>query len=70
MNITEFKKVAKEPVTGGGDSGAPADALIIEKVDNGYILRCIRGGAEEGLVEECLVFLDRSELMKDIAGRI
>jgi hypothetical protein len=55
----------------GGDNGSPtADCLIIEKVNNGFILRAIQGGEDEGVVQECRVYLDRSELLRDIAARL
>ena len=58
-----------KPQTGGKDNGSGSDCLIIEKVDNGYILRAMKGGDEE-ILEECKVYVDRAELMKDIASRI
>lgn len=60
-----------KPQTGGKDSGPTSDAIIIEKVVNGYILRCLMSteNPEEPL-EECRVYLDREELMKDVAARL
>jgi hypothetical protein len=64
--ITELR-----PQTGGGDSNPTSDAIIIEKVDNGYILRCIQATENPEIqIEECLVYLDRAELMRDVAARL
>lgn len=64
--ITELR-----PQTGGGDSNGTSDAVIIEKVDNGYILRCIKATENpEAPIEECRVYVDRSELMRDLASRL
>jgi hypothetical protein len=64
--ITELR-----PQTGGGDSNPTSDAIIIEKVDNGYILRCIKATENPEIqIEECRVYLDRAELMRDVASRL
>jgi hypothetical protein len=61
--ITELR-----PQFGGGDGGSGLDCLIIEKVDNGYVLRALCGGDET--IMECRVYSDRAELLKDVAARL
>jgi hypothetical protein len=64
--ITELR-----PQAGGGDTNPTSDAVIIEKVDNGYILRCLKATDNPDVqIEECRVYTDRSELMRDVAARL
>jgi hypothetical protein len=64
--ITELR-----PQTGGGSDNPTSDAIIIEKVDNGYILRCLQATDNpEVQLEECRVYTDRAELMRDVAARL
>lgn len=63
--ITELR-----PQTGGGSGEMLAGAIVIEKVDNGYILRVLQQGGDEEAMVECKVYTDRAELMRDVAARI
>lgn len=65
--ISELKKA--EPKLGGGDNGGGVDCFIIEKASNGFILRLLTGGPnpEEGVMEDTLVYTDRSEMLRDLA---
>lgn len=64
--ITELR-----PQTGGGNDNPTSDAIIIEKVDNGFILRCLKATENPDIqIEECRVYTDRAELMRDVASRL
>jgi hypothetical protein len=58
---------ASEPVTGGGGGGSMPCAVLIEPASNGYILRLLGGDGEEF---DCLVFTDRSELLRELASKL
>jgi hypothetical protein len=54
--ITQLPQLT--PQLGGGGSSPGADCLIIEKVDNGFILRSIcADGSDDGLMQECRVYV-------------
>lgn len=68
--VSELKKVTASQVqtkTGGGDGMDLSKAIVIEKADNGYILRTL---GLEGEEMECLVYTDRSELMRDVTKKL
>ena len=76
MNITKLtprgSKVMKMPETktGGATPEPQIGVLIIEMAENGYILRCIMPTATEEMIEEVSVFVDRQDLLLELAKKL
>ena len=66
------KIVDLKPKAGGFDPESPFIALVIEKAENGYIMKNMAPapGEEDSVIEQTFVFLDRSELLREVARRI
>lgn len=62
--VTDLKK---PDLKTGGSSGASGRVFIIESVENGYILRSVDVASE---LEQVHVYLDRSELLREIAKNL
>ena len=69
--VSAMKEEPKK-ITGGGDHTHEIEALVIERAENGYVVRIMEPFNEESLVETVLVFgaKDREELLKEIAKRL
>lgn len=75
MTISKFKsraalmgeeKEPEEPVHGGGGDGEKNDAIVIENVDNGYIVRVVSAALEQ---ENVMVYSheQRDEVLRLLA---
>lgn len=63
----------KEPETkfGGGKPSNQFDAIVIERVSNGYILRLVSPGPNgEEILEDVKVFNNREELLLTLSRNI
>lgn len=63
------KVVDLKPKTGGGGSSDNFVALVVEKAQNGWILKDMVPEGQE-YVEQTFIFSDRSELLREIARRV
>ena len=66
-------KMGKKPMlqSDGGGGYSLYDAIVIERVDNGHIVRYIKSTDNPEIQhEEVLVYVDRDALMRDIASRL
>lgn len=63
------KLVDLKPKTGGSSSSDSFVAMVVEKAQNGWILKDMIPEGEH-LVEQTFIFSDRSELLREIARRI
>lgn len=67
--MTGPKLVDLKPKTGGSSSSDTFFAMVIEKAENGWILKDMVPHGED-LIEQTFIFADRSELLREIARRV
>lgn len=54
----------------GGASSDHFIALVVEKAQNGWILKEMVPSDEDHLIEQTFIYSDRAELLRDIARKI
>lgn len=64
------KLVDLKPKTGGSSSSDQFIALVVEKAQNGWILKEMVPSGDDHLIEQIFIYSDRSELLRDLARKI